>query len=143
MEDEVIEFQENIKQIKPCENIEIDFIVVNREFNDLLMRYGKYNLASKEEYGSDSKMIEGKFQATFSGSWEDISIYQTHDGLDKYTIKTTKLFSICSSCLNEELYNEQKDEYYCPSCLEHRPWYYRLSELYQRVKSYLPERVKQ
>jgi len=80
---------------------------------------------------------------TFSGSWEDISIYQTHDGLDKYTIKTTKLFSICSSCLNEELYNEQKDEYYCPSCLEHRPWNYRLSKLYRRVKSYLPEKVKQ
>jgi len=143
MRDEVKEFYVDFDKVKACDNIKIDYILVSREFNDLLLPRSGYDLLSKKEYGKEKIITDDNIQASKVGEWEGKAIYRTYDGFDKYSIKTTKLYSICSSCLNEELYNEQKDEYYCPSCLEHQPWHYRISNLYGKVKSYLPERVKQ
>lgn len=136
-------FAEEVFQIATCKNIEIEFIVVSRGFlNGKLGTDERYKVAEREQYKNTIR-YEG-FTLEFVGYWEEFKLFQNKKGTfeSKYEFKTKKLFEICSECLNEEFYDEKRQQYYCPHCLEERPWKYRLTEFKEKAKNYLPERIK-
>jgi len=137
------EFKQEFQNIKSCDNLAINYILTDEGFGGGLIANSNYTTPSRENYRNIYlKQKQDKTVGELVGYWKGIEILETEE-IDKYEIVYEKTYEICSCCFNEEFYNEKKNEWYCPSCLEHRPWHYRLSELYRRVKSYLPERVKQ
>lgn len=135
------EFIKEFEKQKSCENTEIDFIVTSGEFNDKLIPYAKYELLDRDSFGSEVKGW-GEGVVSFVGCWDGKEVYRG-ETVEEYDIQSTKLYEICSCCFNEKFYNKNKDDWYCPHCLEHRPWHYRLTQWKRKAISYLPSRLKQ
>jgi hypothetical protein len=137
------EFKKEFQKIESCDNLVINCILTDKGFGGGLIANSNYTTPSRENYRNTYlKQKQDKTIGELVGYWKGVEILEAEE-IDRYEIIYEKTYEICKCCFNEKFYNENKNEWYCPSCLEHRPWHYRLTQWKRKAITYLPERVKQ
>lgn len=133
-------FEREIAQVETVKNIEIKYIIVSREYAEILkLHSSKYKKSPRRDYKNILPTEEGKLE--FLGYWEGHKLFQTLSSRKfnfDYKIVKRKLYPFCPICHSAEMYDSKKDTYYCSFCLQNNKWKYRIRKLKRKAKNYLP-----
>ena len=138
------DFIEEYKELKAQPNIEVDYVFMTHDFAERVAGVLHRSFTIPKQVG-ESFEKGGNIVILRGCLDEDVEVYtlfrhhEHSDGRKEYMIEVNELCGICPRCSNTELYDQKREEYYCPGCSKYDLMKYKALSGLKRIGNYLTE----